>query len=96
MAPEKVQRKVRKERIGEVISDRMAKTIVVRAVRQYPHPRFKKLVKAFKKYYVHDEKQEAKVGDKVLIVETRPLSKTKRWRLAKILQRQEVEVTDVG
>lgn len=77
----------RKERLGEVISNKMAKTIVVRVERRYPHPKFKKVVKGFKKFYAHDEKAEAKVGDVVLIEETRPLSKLKRWRLTKVLER---------
>jgi small subunit ribosomal protein S17 len=77
----------RKERLGEVISNKMAKTIVVRVERCYPHPKFKKVVKGFKKLYAHDEKAEAKVGDVVLIEETRPLSKLKRWRLTKVLER---------
>lgn len=77
----------RKERLGEVISNRMAKTIVVRVERRFPHPKFKKVVTGYKKFYAHDEKAEAKVGDIVLIEETRPLSKLKRWRLTKVLER---------
>ena len=78
-------RKHRKERTGEVISDKMDKTIVVRVERRFQHPRFKKVVTSFKKFYAHDEKREAKVGDLVLITETRPLSKTKSWRLVQVL-----------
>lgn len=81
------QRGHRKERVGEVIAARMAKTITVRVERRFAHPRFRKVVKAYKKYYVHDEKGEARVGDRVRIVETRPISKTKRWRLVEILER---------
>ena len=77
----------RKQRTGEVISSKMAKTIVVRVERRFPHPRFKKVVTAYKKLYAHDEKSEAKVGDWVRIEETRPLSKTKRWRLMEIVER---------
>lgn len=77
----------RKQRTGEVISNKMAKTIVVRVERRFPHPRFKKVVTAYKKFYAHDEKSEAKVGDRVRIEETRPLSKTKRWRLMEIVER---------
>jgi small subunit ribosomal protein S17 len=77
----------RKQRTGEVISNKMAKTIVVRVERRFPHPRFKKVVTAYKKLYAHDEKSEAKVGDWVRIEETRPLSKTKRWRLMEIVER---------
>ncbi len=79
----------RKERVGEVLSNRMAKTIVVRVERHFPHPRFKKVVKQYKKFYAHDEKSEAKIGDRVRIQETRPLSKTKRWRLVEVVERGE-------
>jgi small subunit ribosomal protein S17 len=85
----------RKERVGEVISNKMAKTIVVRVERRYPHPTFKKVVTGYKKYYAHDEKNEAKVGDRVRISETRPLSKTKRWRLVEVVERAS-EVTPVA
>ena len=77
----------RKERVGEVISNKMAKTIIVRVERRFPHPRFKKVVTGYKKFYAHDEKSEAKVGDKVRIEETRPLSKTKRWRLVEVVEK---------
>lgn len=77
----------RKERMGEVISNKMAKTIVVRVERRFPHPKFKKVVTGYKKFYAHDEKSEAKVGDRVRIEETRPLSKLKRWRLVEIVER---------
>ena len=77
----------RKERVGEVISAKMAKTIVVRVQRRFPHPRFKKVITAFNKFYAHDEKSEAKPGDRVRIEETRPLSKTKRWRLIEVVER---------
>jgi small subunit ribosomal protein S17 len=77
----------RKERTGEVIGNQMAKTIVVRVERRFAHPRFKKVVTAYQKYYVHDERSEAQPGDLVRIEETRPLSKTKRWRLVGIVAR---------
>ena len=77
----------RKERLGKVISNKMDKTIVVSVERRFPHPKFKKVVKAFSKFYAHDEKREAKVGDVVLIRETRPLSKLKRWRLTQVLEK---------
>jgi small subunit ribosomal protein S17 len=81
----------RKERVGDVISNKMNKTIVVRVERRFQHPRFKKVVTAYSKFYAHDEKNEAKVGDRVRIQETRPLSKTKSWRLVEIVERtQEV------
>ncbi len=76
----------RKERVGEVISNKMAKTIIVRVERRFPHPKFKKVVTGYKKFYAHDEKSEAKVGDRVRIQETRPLSKSKRWRLVEVVE----------
>ncbi|MBI4663396.1 MAG: 30S ribosomal protein S17 [Verrucomicrobia bacterium] len=77
----------RKERSGEVISNKMAKTIVVLVERRFQHPKFKKIVRRYRKLYAHDEKSEAKVGDRVRIQETRPLSKLKCWRLVEILDR---------
>ena|SRR5579872_5533198 len=77
----------RKERVGEVIANKMTKTIIVRVERRFPHPKFKKVITGYKKFYAHDEKSEAKVGDRVRIEETRPLSKTKRWRLVEIVER---------
>jgi small subunit ribosomal protein S17 len=76
----------RKERTGEVLSAKMQKTIVVRVERRVPHPKFKKIVRVHNKFYAHDEKSEAKPGDRVLIRETRPLSKLKRWELVSILK----------
>jgi small subunit ribosomal protein S17 len=89
------KRGIRKERVGRVLSNKMAKTIVVRVERRFAHPRFKKVVTAYKKLYAHDEKSEAKPGDRVKIVETRPLSKTKRWRLVQVLDRS-VDVAPVS
>ena len=83
----------RKERVGEVIGNKMTKTIVVRVERRFPHAQFKKIVTSYKKFYVHDEKSEAKVGDTVRIEETRPLSKLKRWRLVEIVERGVQETT---
>lgn len=77
----------RKERVGEVLSNRMSKTIVVRVQRRFPHPRYKKVVTRYSKLYAHDEKSEAKVGDRVRIQESRPLSKLKRWRLIAVVER---------
>ena len=77
----------RKERVGEVLSNKMTKTIVVRVERRFPHPKFKKIVTEYKKFYAHDEKSDAKVGDTVRIEETRPLSKLKRWRLVEVVER---------
>ena len=91
MTETSVLRGHRKERVGDVVSDKMNKTIVVRVKRRFRHPRFKKVVTAYSKFYAHDEKNEAKVGDRVRIQETRPLSKTKCWRLVEIVERtQEV------
>ena len=80
----------RKERMGEVISNKMTKTIVVRVERRLPHPKFRKVVTDYNKFYAHDEKGEAKLGDRVRIIETRPLSKTKRWRLVEVIERKVV------
>lgn len=77
----------RKQRVGEVVSDKMSKTIVVRVERRFPHPQFKKIITSYKKFYAHDEKSEAKVGDTVCIEESRPLSKLKRWTLVKVVER---------
>jgi small subunit ribosomal protein S17 len=83
----KSQRSSRKTRVGEVISSSMNKTIVVRAVTRVPHPKFGKIVKQEKKFYAHDEENKAKNGDTVRIMETRPLSKLKRWRLVEIVNK---------
>ncbi len=77
----------RKERVGEVISNKMTKTIIVRVERRFPHPKYKKVVTGYKKLYAHDEKSEAKLGDRVRIEETRPLSKSKRWRLIEVVEK---------
>ena len=76
---------LRKTRVGVVTSTKMDKTIVVEYVARVPHPKFKKIVKKSKKFYAHDENSMAKVGDKVRIVETRPLSKLKCWELVEVL-----------
>ena len=75
----------RKTRVGVVVSNKMEKTIVVEYVARVPHPKFNKIVKRSKKFYVHDEKGEATLGDRVRISETKPLSKLKRWALDEIL-----------
>jgi small subunit ribosomal protein S17 len=87
--PAAPQRGNRKERVGEVISNKMTKTIVVRVERRFPHPRFKKVVTSYQKFYAHDEKNEARPGDRVRIEETRPLSKMKRWRLVQVVEKAE-------
>ena len=84
-APEH-ERGRRQERQGTVVSDAMEKTIVVRVDVVKAHPRYKKVVRRSVKFHVHDEESRAKVGDIVRIVETRPLSKTKRWRLAEVVE----------
>ena len=76
---------LRKTRVGVVTSTKMDKTIVVEYVARVPHPKFKKIVKKSKKFYAHDENSTVKVGDKVRIVETRPLSKLKCWELVEVL-----------
>ena len=83
----------RKERVGEVISSKMAKTIVVRVQRRFQHLKYKKIVTAYKKFYAHDEKGEARPGDRVRIVETRPMSKLKRWQLVEVVKRGTEETT---
>ena len=80
-------RGTRKTRVGEVISSGMNKTIVVRTVTRVPHTKFGKIVKQMKKFYAHDEQNQAKPGDTVRIMETRPLSKLKRWRLVEVIQK---------
>ena len=85
--PPAVTRGHKKERVGDVISNKMTKSFVVRVQRRFPHPEFKKVVTQFNKFYAHDEKNEAKVGDRVRIQECRPLSKTKRWRLVEVVER---------
>ena len=77
----------RKTRIGYVESDKMDKTVVVSIVRRYRHPKYKKYVKERTRYKAHDEHNTCAVGDKVLIEETRPLSKEKRWRVKEILEK---------
>ncbi|MFM7308527.1 MAG: 30S ribosomal protein S17 [Actinomycetota bacterium] len=77
----------RKAREGLVVSNKMNKTVIVALVERVRHPKYDKFVIRTKKFYAHDEANDAKVGDKVRIVETRPLSKTKRWRVVEILER---------
>ena len=77
----------RKQRVGEVVSNKMTKTIVVRVERRFPHPQYKKIVTSYKKFYAHDEKADAKIGDTVRIEESRPLSKLKRWTLVEVVER---------
>ena len=81
------ERNARKSRTGLVVSDKMQKTVVVAIERRVPHPVYGKMVTRTKRLKAHDEENSAKVGDTVRIVETRPLSKDKRWRLVEILDR---------
>ncbi len=77
----------RKVRVGVVVSDKMDKTVVVAVMRSYRHPVYKKTIRRTKKYMAHDEQNACRVGDRVEIVETRPLSRHKRWRVRQILER---------
>ena len=79
-------RGLRKTRVGEVVSTKMNKTAVVKTITRVPHPKFGKITKQVKKFYVHDEESKAQVGDTVRIMETRPLSKLKCWRLIEIIK----------
>ena len=82
-----IERNARKTRIGLVVSDKMAKTVVVSIERRVQHPVYGKMVRRTKKLKAHDEQNEAKTGDTVRIMETRPLSKDKRWRVVEIIER---------
>lgn len=82
-----MERNLRKERVGIVASNKMEKTIVVSETYKQKHPLYGKFVKKTKKYVAHDEKNECNEGDKVRIMETRPMSKNKRWRVVEIIER---------
>ena len=79
--------KTRQEKVGRVVSSRMDKTIVVEVSRRVPHPLYRRVVQRKKKFYAHDERNQCQVGDVVRIVQSRPLSRLKRWRLAEVLRR---------
>ncbi|MCL2181974.1 MAG: 30S ribosomal protein S17 [Chitinispirillia bacterium] len=81
------ERNYRKERVGVVVSDKMDKSVVVKVERQLMHPIYGRTVKKQKRYVAHDEKNDCRVGDTVKIIETRPLSKTKRWRIGEVIER---------
>jgi small subunit ribosomal protein S17 len=81
------------EKVGPVVSTKMQKTIVVQVSRRVPHPLYKRIVTKHKKFYVHDEESTARMGDIVRIVECRPLSKLKRWRLAEVIRRSALSGT---
>jgi small subunit ribosomal protein S17 len=86
----------RRELVGEVVSDKMEKTIVVQVSRRVRHPRYQKVITTYKKFYAHDEKNEAGMGDRVRIVESRPLSKLKRWTLTQVVEKaKQVEKVEV-
>ena len=87
MAEQVKERGVRKERVGVVVSDKMDKTIVVLVETRKAHPLYRKVIKEYVKFYSHDEENAANTGDKVRIVETRPLSKKKRWRLVEVVEK---------
>ena len=93
MSQETEKRGHRKERLGTVVSDKMQKTIIVKVDRRFRHPLYKKVISSHRKYSVHDEKGEANIGDRVKIIETRPLSKSKRWRLIEVVDRNLDAVT---
>src|SRR5437764_12499890 len=85
-APAAATRGLRKERVGQVVSNKMAKTLIVETTTRVPHRKFGKIVKQVKRFYAHDEEGKAQLGDTVRISETRPLSKLKRWRLVEIIK----------
>jgi small subunit ribosomal protein S17 len=87
MAPTESKQGLKNEKIGEVVSTKMQKTIVVEVSRRVPHPLYKRIIGKRKKFYAHDEEASAKTGDIVRIVECRPLSKLKRWQLAEVIRR---------
>ena len=74
----------RKELIGKIVSTKMDKSVVVEVIRKFPHPKYKKYVSRTKKYYAHDSLNTCKLGDKVLIEESKPISKLKRWRVKEV------------
>src|SRR5438876_8327653 len=81
------RKSLKNEKVGEVVSTRMQKTIVVEVSRRVPHPLYKRIIGKRKKFYAHDEEGTANLGDQVRIIECRPLSKLKRWRLAEVVRR---------
>lgn len=82
-----MERSLRKTRVGLVVSDKMDKTVVVAVQEHYRHPVYKKVMRSTYKLKAHDENNECRVGDKVLVMETRPLSKDKRWRIVEIVEK---------
>ncbi len=84
------------EKVGSVVSAKMAKTIVVEVIRRVPHPLYKRIISKRRKFYAHDEQGEAKVGDVVRIIECRPLSKLKRWQLKEVVRKAVQVTTDLS
>jgi small subunit ribosomal protein S17 len=84
------------EKVGSVVAAKMAKTIVVEVIRRVPHPLYKRIINKRRKFYAHDEQNEAKVGDVVRIIECRPLSKLKRWQLKEIVRKAVQVTTDLS
>ena len=84
------------EKVGSVVSAKMAKTIVVEVIRRVPHPLYKRIISKRRKFYAHDEQGQAKVGDVVRIVECRPLSKLKRWQLKEVVRKAVQVTTDLS
>jgi small subunit ribosomal protein S17 len=84
-----MKRNIRKTRLGRVVSDKMDKTIVVRIDRTMKHPLYERVIRSYSRLYAHDETNEAKEGDIVKVMETRPLSATKRWRLVEVVEKAE-------
>ncbi len=82
-----MERNLRKTRVGKVVSDKMDKTIVVAVIDNVKHPLYNKIIKRTRKLKAHDEENTCKIGDRVRIMETRPLSKDKRWRLVDVIER---------
>ena len=82
-----IERNLRKERIGKVVSNKMDKSITVTMERKVKHPMYGKFLKKTTKFHAHDEKNEANIGDTVRLMETRPISKLKRWRLVEIIEK---------
>jgi small subunit ribosomal protein S17 len=84
---EQTHKPLKNEKIGEVVSTKSTKTIIVEVSRRVPHPLYKRIVKKRKRFHAHDEESSAKMGDVVKIIECRPLSRLKRWRLAEVIRR---------
>lgn len=91
-----VESRKRASKVGVVVSDRMEKTAVVAVERQVRHPAYKRIIRRTSRFFAHDEKNDARVGDSVEIVETRPMSKNKRWRIARVIARAPERARDAA